>query len=645
MTHTTQPSDSIVSRLGGVTRRTLGRLRPGSASGRAADSRPRRLPPRERADRGVSEIIGFILLFGLLMLGLTIVQLYGVPTTNERLEFEHNQRVQTDVAEVSDLLSRVAATGAPGSATVEAGMQYPSRLFMFNPPPVTGSLQTTGTDAVVVGNATSAGDVGDYWDGTDRSFATTSITYEPFYNLYDFAPTRVVEHGLVYDRFDSGEFLPRNRAPLIEGRTITLLALSGEINTATPGTVLVEATPVSVPGEPVTVSGTGGPVTITLPSGLSADEMRTVLESELVANGGHVVDVRNGTAAGTVTVVLEAGESYDLALGHLQVGAGSTPSEDAHYVVPVTDSPFALGEGANGTVGLEVRDRFDNPVSGVTVHAATTLTDSSVAPTSAVTDQDGRVRFDYLAPANINGVAQVGDEVRATIGDPAILTDAGYDAGTREEASVGVRVQNLDRSGIKDPTAGPSAGYGGISYWLSNETSQTFSVANGKWLDIGQINEIRINDGELATREVCKSYGQGTSSPFAECRIVDELRLAFTVWNANDAYAVDLHLRDANRNGVFGDLDPPQGQQKVDWSDIQQLTVTNSAGQTEFQRDINATAINAMLQGGSGMDILTFQGQYATDGSGNQASLDLVKLSDATWFTGEMVGRLVVTIP
>jgi len=658
--------DSLGSRPGGALRAGLARLSLGSgaaraqagsptaadppgspASRRGGESPPPRRPPRRPGTRGVSEVVGFILIFGVVVLGVTLVQLYGVPATNERLEFEHSQRALGDVAEVGDLFGQVATTGQPGSVTVEAGMSYPSRLFLFNPPPVSGGIQTTHAGAVSVANAVGVGEEADYWNGDERSFPTAAIAYRSGYHLYDFAPTRYVEHGLIYDRFQSGNVLPRNRAPLVEGRTVSIVTLTGEVDRASAGSIVLEAAPQSVPRETVTLTNRSPTdlIEITLPTGLSGAEMEAVLAHERGADGRVSSVTDNGD--GTVTVALTPG-TYEVSLARLQVGTAEAPAIEPHYLVPVTDSPVTIGEGSNATVAFQVRDELNNPVAGVAVEAAAGLATARLEPINGTADGDGIVRFEYVAPGQIHGVSQVPDEVRATIGGDRAVLGPAFDRTTLTEASVDLRIQNRDRSGQQRPDDGPGAGYGGVSYWLSNETSQTFAAANGKWLGIEQVGSIVLSDGEMVTHQVCKadspSGGGGGAAPFEECRLVDELRLSFTLWNQYDAYAVDVQLRDANRDGTFGDTWKPR---KIEWNDVQNVTVTDTSGSLVFWGELNATALDGVFtdRGGWGTDILQFEGNYRTGGVGDQGNLDALMLGDANWFTGEMIGRVVVTIP
>lgn len=632
---------SLVARTAAPVR-AVGRRRPGATrTGNEACTTPTQLPPRRPADRGVSEVVGFIMLFGVLVLGLTMIQLYGVPATNERLEFEHSQRALTDVAELNDRLMQVAVTGQSAAATIEAGMQYPSRLFLFNPSPVSGALRTTGAGQVVVENAVVPGtqpdDVRDYWSGVPRVFETTGLAYRASYNLYDNAPTRVIEHGLVYDRFPNGGVLARNQAPLVEGNRITIVTLASDLDTATAGSIIVETAPASVPGEAVTLTNASpsDPIRLTIPTGLSEAEMEEVLSHEYP--GGNVADVVAGPP-GAVTVVLQPG-TYELSLANLVVGGQAATPPSAHYLVPVTTGPGTVQEGTRLPITLQVRDALNNPVSGVTVEANASLGAASFTPTAAESDEDGHVQFEYLAPGQVTGSTQVVDDLQFTLGDRSEF-GATFDPRTIANASLAVYVQNTDGSGL---SSNLGAGEGGITDW-QDDNNQTFAVANGKWLNIDEVGAIELSNAEHVVRQYCPG---ASGNPHADCRFVNEFRLTFTLWSGPDAYGVDVHLLDTNRDG---DYDDTYSGTDAEWNELRHVTVTDAnTNDVVFLRPLTDAAVQELS--GDGIDVLDFAATYDASGGGQQSpdvggqnELDLLKLVDASWFTGTVHGRVDVEV-
>ena len=55
-------------------------------------------------DQAVSTVIGFVLIFGILVVSFSVYQATVVPQQNEDVEFEQQQSVQSDLIELSSSL-------------------------------------------------------------------------------------------------------------------------------------------------------------------------------------------------------------------------------------------------------------------------------------------------------------------------------------------------------------------------------------------------------------------------------------------------------------------------------------------------------------------------------------------------------------
>ena len=101
---------------------------------------------RFRADeRAVSEVLGSILLFGLLMTVLVLIQTNAVPAQNQQVEFEHNQRVQQDMLGLDRAVLQAATSDVPTTADVELSDDEMAALERLDPPAfvaVTGKART-----------------------------------------------------------------------------------------------------------------------------------------------------------------------------------------------------------------------------------------------------------------------------------------------------------------------------------------------------------------------------------------------------------------------------------------------------------------------------------------------------------------------
>lgn len=361
--------------------------------------------------RAQSVQVGAILLFAFLIVALSVTQAYVVPEENGQVEFDHNQRVQSDLVDLRSALLATAATGRPRSTTVQLGTSYPVRAILVNPPPPTGVLRTTDGGVVTVSNATATDDeTADYWNGSARSFTTRWLEYDPDYSVYDNAPTTRLEGSVLYNNFSqSNADLVVEPQTLVRGTDVEVTVLLGDHSVGGSRATSVTPRVVSAPRADVTVTraAAGENVTVSVPTRLDEETWEELLADE-TAPDGHVVDVR--VTGGTLTVEL-AGErngapvAYDLGVSALGVGTGvDETGSRPHYAVTTAGDGTSLLEGTTRNVTVEVRDRYDNPVgAGVAVELA--WPDGQVGhvtfPAGPETDADGEVLVAYHAPLNV----------------------------------------------------------------------------------------------------------------------------------------------------------------------------------------------------------------------------------------------------
>ncbi|MDY7080985.1 MAG: hypothetical protein SXQ77_00915, partial [Halobacteria archaeon] len=109
--------------------------------------------------------MGIALIAAILVTLLVTIQLTAVPVWNKQAEFNHNTGVQQDVQNLQSRVASTAATGRGGTTNVNLGTQYPSRMFLLNPPDPTGKF-SMGKDAEFsIHNAVALdGETSDYWN-------------------------------------------------------------------------------------------------------------------------------------------------------------------------------------------------------------------------------------------------------------------------------------------------------------------------------------------------------------------------------------------------------------------------------------------------------------------------------------------------
>lgn len=354
-------------------------------------------------DRAVTVQIGAVILFGFLIVALSTYQATVVPDQNAEVEFLHNQEVQQQMQDVRNGMLRTAATDRSQPTGVTLGTRYPSRAFLVNPPPATGRIATQDTAntsvSVVIENGSAVADVSgeegvvEYWNGSAKSFNTGFVVYRPNYNLYRQAPTTTYEHGLLYNEFPSGRTLPITDQTVVDGRRISLVTVAGDISQNGVGSYTVQPTAVSTSTRTITLRNDTAPITIELPTRLE----NTTDNRELVAEqyGSASVDATLVDRAGSYNVIslrLSQGTTFTLSLA--RVGVGTAPDDtNATYLTTVDPLAETLDNGTTDEVVVEVRDEYNNPVSGVEVNTTSSANLSVSSPSAGTTGSDGRVTF------------------------------------------------------------------------------------------------------------------------------------------------------------------------------------------------------------------------------------------------------------
>ncbi|MDS0299409.1 hypothetical protein NDI76_11715 [Halogeometricum sp. S1BR25-6] len=399
-------------------------------------------------DRGVTVQIGAVLLFGFLVVSMSLYQATVVPQENERVEFNHNQRAVSDMQEVRNAVVRAGTTGESAPVTVELGTRYRARAMFVNPSPPGGTLSTSPLGEVSIRNAavddaTTAEsdypDIADFWNET-RRYPTNSLTYRPSYNRFRDAPTTVYENGVLYNRFDRGNetvTLAKTGQTLVSGERISVVTLTGNLSRGGSRTLSVDPETVSQSSRTISVTNeSAGPLTVVVPTGLSANDWRELLRDsgQMRGDGGRVLNVSAGPSTGTVEITLEPGVTYQLSLSRVRVGAGSERPE-ARYLTNVETLEPTLRVGESDAFVVEARDEYNNPV-GATVNWSV---EGGVID-GPVTVAPGRYRFVYT-PSDETTT----DEVRLSLDDP---TDAEFDA--RDPRDVRVEVDIASGGGDGD---------------------------------------------------------------------------------------------------------------------------------------------------------------------------------------------------
>jgi hypothetical protein len=418
--------------------------------------------------RGVSELLGLMLAFGIVVALVALLQVAVVPVWDATEEYDHSLRVHEDVVALDESVSRVAASGVGERPTVETGVVMPSAGPLLRSPPAQGDLRTVAVADVVLSNATAVDPAAArFWDGSTRTYPTVAYEYEAPYSHYGSAPRLVSEPGTLYAHHANGagiadDYFGVERFVLVNGDRVTVVTLEGAYDSDGATVSAVELVPTSAGGEAVVVeNATGGPLTVTVPSRMDHHTWRELLADQLTTAGGRVVSVScdveaPGEPCGRAHVVLADGR-YELSMARVGLDSQYRVRPPA-YVVDREGNESVVPANGTGVVTVEVRDAYNNPVSGVELRAENValagvaasdasvrasngagVTNHTVSDAVVATDEDGRARFVFRAPplTQLSGPTTATFEV--VVDDPSTMDPAAPAAAGRLPVTIYVQ--------------------------------------------------------------------------------------------------------------------------------------------------------------------------------------------------------------
>ena len=219
-------------------------------------------PPLVDDDRAVAPVIGVVILFGFLILTLSVYQVEVVPQQNAEVEFQHFEDARNDLVELRAGILQAGSIDQPQYQTVQLGTTYPTRVFSLNPPSPVGTLRTTQSYPITIsnGSGTPAGTI---------TIPTRFIQYRPGYNELDQPPTWYDASVLYVDaRDEEGGIAVIEDQALVDDRKVQITALQNEFRRSGSGRMTVELRP----AESVTGDIPTGDLTVTIPTRLSGQE-------------------------------------------------------------------------------------------------------------------------------------------------------------------------------------------------------------------------------------------------------------------------------------------------------------------------------------------------------------------------------------
>ncbi|TKX48318.1 hypothetical protein EXE49_16395 [Halorubrum sp. ASP121] len=213
-------------------------------------------------NRAVAPVIGVVILFGFLILALSLYQVEIVPQQNAETEFQHSGEVRNDLVELRAGILQAGSIDQPQYQTVQLGTTYSTRVFTINPPAPAGTIRTTDPYPITISNNSGTP------EGT-ITIPTRFIEYQPGYNELDRSPTWYDASVLYLDaRDEEGGIAVIEDQALVDNGEVQITALQNEFRRSGIGQVTLELRP----AESVIGDIPEGDLTVTVPTRLSNEE-------------------------------------------------------------------------------------------------------------------------------------------------------------------------------------------------------------------------------------------------------------------------------------------------------------------------------------------------------------------------------------
>ncbi|GAA0530265.1 PKD domain-containing protein [Halorubrum ejinorense] len=212
-----------------------------------------------RDRRGQSVVVGTVILFGFLIVALSLYQVQIVPQENAEVEFQHFEEVRNDLVDLRAGILTAGQADTPQFKSVELGTNYPVRLFAINPPPPSGTLRTSDSYNVTITNGS-----------TNVSIPSRFVRYQPGYNELSRSPIRYDNSVLYLDaRENGGNIAVIEEQSIVDNSTVRLTLLQNEFRRSGTQQVNVELYPTdTLSSEDIPA----GDLNITLPTRINGSE-------------------------------------------------------------------------------------------------------------------------------------------------------------------------------------------------------------------------------------------------------------------------------------------------------------------------------------------------------------------------------------
>jgi hypothetical protein len=486
-------------------------------------------------DRAVSQVIGAVLLFGILIILFATYQASIIPGQNTEIEAQHYQDIQGDLGELQGTLVTAAETGEARSTAVTLGPRYPSRALGVNAGPPSGQLRAESVGGgEITSGAVPLDETCRLPTASQDTVPTHALVYTPGYNYYQGGdvPHRLEETLLYQPASSSGGELARTDQSMVDPatRSVTLYPLQSDLQSGGTGTETYRF-----------VGGYGQSRVVTDPTITIPTRASEALWRDQVAAGNPDVSV---TSVGSESMELSFSGTWEVRCRPVaQDGApAQLPTADAGRDTSVPEGSTVELDGTGSASGSAITDYAwtlpGSPPDGVSLSDASSSTpifdasDADVSADTAVTTE--------LTVTDATGTTDT-DTATVTVTNTASGGGNGDNGGGGTTCTVG---SNTNPSTIQwDNLDGFSANQGSDTWEIAQINVQT-QAGN----DLSQL-KLEITDSGGTVRATRTTQLSSTQYQEQDIEIVpDDPNYDIPQGNQVESYTLTATVCDVNGN-------------------------------------------------------------------------------------------------
>ena len=484
-------------------------------------------------DRAVAPVIGFVILFGFLIITLSLYQAQAVPQQNSEVEFQHFEEARNDLVELRAGILQAGSTDQSQYRTVQLGTTYPTRMFAINPPPPAGTIRTTEAYPITIEKGSE-----------NVTIPTRFVQYQPGYNELDRSSMWYDASVLYVDarEGEGGVAVIEDQELVADDGSVRVVAVQNEFRRSGVSRVTLELRP----AEGVTGRIPEGDLNVTVPTRLSDDEYwdESGISSDAYnftenANGDGVHSLEIETTASNLTVdtvgVQEAPEdptqnsgdapddededdsvgsvpdeavAYADADDDLEYDSGETTyteselskfDKDVNLVIP---SDVGGGELSDGKISITA-DRITSRVDYETTNDGVTLNTKNAGPvdiTGSTIDSEEKVKISKATSATLDDVTitrsgklliEKVDEISATNADITTNND-GVTLDAESAGPVDITGSTIDSEGATEIPAATRATLDDVTITDTGKLSVTADEISATNADITTEGKVKL---------------------------------------------------------------------------------------------------------------------------------------------------------